>query len=36
MTNQRILDIYDKNKYHVTRSDFQSPTMYQLNILRPN
>ena len=35
-TNQRILDIYDNNKYHVTRGDFQSPKMYQLNLLKPN
>ena len=35
-TNQRILDINDNNKYHVTRGDFMSPTMYQLNLLQPN
>ena len=35
-TNQRILSLDDRNKYYVTRGDFQSPTMYQLNILRTN
>ena len=34
--NQRILELGDKNKYYVTRSDFPCPELYQLNILKPN
>ena len=34
--NLRVLKPQDKDFFHVTRADFQSPTLYQLNILKPN
>ena len=34
--NQRILNLNDKNQYHVTRSDFSCPNTYQLNLLKAN
>ena len=34
--NLRVLEPKDRNFYHVTRADFQSPTIYQLNLLKPN
>ena len=35
-TNIRMLRPEDKNYYHVTKTDFQSPNLYQLNFIKPN
>ena len=35
-TNIRMLDPHDKNYYHVTKVDFQSPNLYKLNFIKPN
>ena len=34
--NQRVLPMQDNNSYHITRGDFNSPTLYTLNLLKTN
>ena len=34
--NLRVLQPANKNFYHVTRADFQSPSLYQLNLIKQN
>ena len=34
--NQRVLPMQDRNVYHITRGDFNAPSLYTLNLLKTN